>query len=120
MSSWKKNVKNKENLKSMNNKEKEELLYLKAQQSVNQLRWFYVHFVGYLVVVGLVIWNLIIIENTAYTDAILAINYSTIFIWGFFLVLHAIRVFKKRTFFNKEWEEKKIKEFMGNKHNTWE
>ena len=61
MSSWKKNVKNKENLTSMNNKEKEELLYLKAQQSVNQLRWFYVHFVGYLVVVGLVIWNLIII-----------------------------------------------------------
>ena len=77
----------------MNNKEKEELLYLKAQQSVNQLRWFYVHFVGYLVVVGLVIWNLIIIEDTAYTDAISAINYSTIFIWGFFLVLHAIRVF---------------------------
>ena len=104
----------------MNNRKKEELLYLKAQQRVNQLRWFYVHFASYLVVLGFIIWNLLIIGDTIYTNAILAVNYSTIFIWGFFLVLHAIRVFRKRTFFNKKWEEKKIKEFMGDKHETWE
>ncbi|SHH40316.1 2TM domain-containing protein [Winogradskyella jejuensis] len=104
----------------MSNKEQEELYYIEAKKRVSQLKWFYIHLAAYLVVVTFVIWNLLIIEDTPYTDAILAINYSTVVIWGFFVVLNAIKVFKGRSLFNKKWEEKKIKEFMGENHKTWE
>ncbi|GGI58003.1 2TM domain-containing protein [Winogradskyella haliclonae] len=104
----------------MNRKEQEELFYIEAQKKVSKLKWFYIHLAAYLVVVACVIWNLIIIEDTPYTDAILAINYSTIGIWGFFVVLNAIKVFRGRSIFNKKWEEKKMQEFMGDNHKTWE
>ncbi|WP_411767104.1 2TM domain-containing protein [Winogradskyella sp. A3E31] len=104
----------------MTDKEKEEFFYIEAQKKVHKLRWFYIHLAGYVVVLGLVIWNLIIIEDTAYTDSILAINYSTIFIWGFFIVFHAINTFKERLFFSKKWEAKKLEEFLGKKNKTWE
>ena len=47
-----------------NIKKEDAYFYLEAQKKVSQLRWFYVHFVVYLVVLGLIIWNLIIIEDT--------------------------------------------------------
>lgn len=104
----------------MTDRDKEAQLYVEAQKKVSRLRWFYVHLAGYLVALGLVIWNLIIIEDTAYTNSILAINYSTIFIWGFFIILHAISVFRGHIIFSKKWEEKKIKEFTGDNQKTWE
>ncbi|TCK68862.1 2TM domain-containing protein [Winogradskyella wandonensis] len=104
----------------MNNKEQEELYYIEAKKRVSQLKWFYIHLAAYLVVVTFVIWNLFIIEDTPYTNAILAVNYTTVIVWGFFVVLNAIKVFKGRSLFNKKWEEKKIKEFMGENHKTWE
>ncbi|WP_296320529.1 2TM domain-containing protein [Winogradskyella sp.] len=104
----------------MNKEEREQLFYLEAQKRVQKLRWFYVHLAAYIVVVACVIWNLLIIEDTKYTDAILAINYSTIFIWGFFIVLHIIKVYKGHSLFNKKWEEKKMKEFMGDDLKKWE
>ncbi|MBT8243778.1 MAG: 2TM domain-containing protein [Winogradskyella sp.] len=104
----------------MNDKDNKALLYLEAQRKVSRLRWFYVHLAGYLVILGLIIWNLLIIEDTAYTNFILVINYSTIFIWGFFIVFHALRIFKGHIFFSEKWEEKKMKEFMGDNHINWE
>lgn len=103
-----------------NSKKEEAYFYIEAQRKVSQLRWFYVHLVGYLVVLGLIIWNLIIIEDTKYTNAILAINYSTIIIWGFFVTLNGIKVYKGHSIFSKKWEEKKMKAFLGDNHKTWD
>lgn len=104
----------------MNQQEKNKRMYLEAQKKVSKLRIFYVHLAGYLVMAGFIIWNNIIIGDTKYTDAILAINYSTLFVWGFFVLLHGIRVFKSDFIFNKKWEEKNLKEFMGDDHKKWE
>jgi len=104
----------------MDSKEREEFYYIEAQKQVSKLKWFYVHLAGYFVVVACVIWNFIIIEDTKYANTILVINYSTIVVWGFFVVLNALKVFKGRSIFNKKWEEKKLQEFIGENHKTWE
>ena len=96
------------------------LHYLESRKKVTRLRVFYLHLILYLVVLGFIIWNLIIIEDTPYTNSILALNYSVIFVWGFCVILNGVFVFKGISIFNKKWEVRTLKEFLDDDVNRWE
>ena len=91
--------------------------YKIAKKRVDEIKKFYKHFAVYLVI------NFIFIGRRIYTDirfgdsffeAFTDIdNYGFFFWWGVFLIVHAIKVFGFPSLFNKDWEERKVKEFMN-------
>ena len=91
--------------------EKESLL--RAKKKVRQIQIFYIHLVGYLIVVGLLLYNFYIMEEGPHTKAIVWINTSTMIGWTIFIIIHWWRVFKGRFLFKKEWEDRKIKEYLN-------
>ena len=87
----------------------EELKYNAALQSVHKIKKFYSHLIVYIFVT-----TIIIVVKTQKIDegeTIWHAFYAPLF-WGIGLVLHALNVFDKVPFFNSEWEEKKVKQFM--------
>ena len=90
----------------MENFEKENR-YLKAKEQVADLRKFYGSLISYIFVIG----------------SLAALNYYVnelrspwflwaAFGWGIGLLFHAARVFNWNPFISKDWEARKIKEFM--------
>ncbi|UOX32837.1 2TM domain-containing protein [Flavobacterium sediminilitoris] len=80
--------------------------YQKAQKKVKELKGFYRHLLVFVIVmIGLIYINL------KYTPEVLW------FIWPMIgsivpLVFHGAKISNSFPFFNKDWEEKKIKQFM--------
>lgn len=91
--------------------------YTKAKERFIELKKFYQHLVVYLVINGIFIIRRIYRDIDDGIPAIEALtdlsNYRLFFWWGVILVFHWISTFGKRLFFSKEWEERKIKEFMN-------
>lgn len=94
-----------------------ELKYLRAKEHVAKLKKFYGNLTSYILIISL----------------LALINYWTnewrymwflwaAFGWGIGLAFHAISTFNLNPFFGKDWEEKKIKEFMKDKEERkkWE
>ena len=80
--------------------------YQKAQNRVKEIKGFYRH----LLIFSIVMIAMIYI-NLKYTPEVLW------FVWviigsGIPLILHGLKVFNLLPFFNANWEEKKIKQFM--------
>lgn len=98
--------------------------YLKAKEKVRNLKLFYMHLVGYFILVILLLYNLYIIdENNKYAEFFTWFNTIIIIAWTIFIALHAWNVFKGRLFFKESWEDKKLKEYMDNNNkntNLWE
>lgn len=98
----------------------EELQYQKALMRVKKIKGFYTHLVVYGVV------NLmIVIVNIRDLDAgesyFKIENFFTAFFWGIGLLAHALSTFMPNFIFGRNWEEKKIKEFMEKeKSEKWE
>jgi len=89
--------------------------YREAKKRVKELKDFYRNLLTY---VGVNI--LLIIINLLTSPGSLWFYWVTIF-WGIAIVLHASKVFIfKGKFLGKEWEEKKIKEIMGQESNSKE
>lgn len=88
--------------------------YLKAKAKVKQLKIFYIHLVGYIIVVMLLCYNLYIIEEVPSKNVILWLIYTTLITWSIFIITHARCVFKWRLF-KKSWEERKLKEYLDKK-----
>lgn len=80
--------------------------YQKAKKQVEDLKGFYSHFLIYVIIMVVIIYI-----NLTYTPEVLWFLW-TLFGWGIGVFFHAMKVFNFFPFFNKEWEEKKIKEFM--------
>ena len=80
--------------------------YQKAKKQVQELKGFYAHLLSYIVSMIVLIYI-----NLAYTPEVLWFLW-TMFGWGIGLFFHAMRVFNFFPFFNKEWENKKIKQFL--------
>lgn len=80
--------------------------YQKARKQVQELKGFYSHLLTYVVIMTIIIYI-----NLTYTPEVLWF-FWTLFGWGIGLFFHAMRVFSFFPFFNKDWEEKKIKQFM--------
>ncbi len=81
--------------------------YIRAKERVEQLKKFYGNLTSYVIVIsGLAVLNYWI-DGWRYMWFLWAA-----FGWGIGLFFHAIRTFNLNPFFGKDWEERKIKEFM--------
>jgi hypothetical protein len=98
--------------------------YIKAKEKVRKIQIFYLHLLLYVIVMGLLIFNLYILEEGPYKSNITALNVTTIVIWSVFIIIHAWRVFKGPFLFGKRWEDKKINEIVnknkGEETTFWE
>jgi len=95
----------------------EEERYFKARKRVEEIKGFYGNLIAYIVVnIGLLVLNLV--TSPGYLWVFWPLSW-----WGIGVVFHGLIVFNYMPFFSKDWEEKKIKEFMKKEEqskNTWE
>lgn len=96
----------------MNKFEKEDQ-YIEAQKRLKELKGFHHHLFWYLLANIFVLLIIYINANDKY-DFWSFGTFSTAFFWGIGLGFHAIGVFGKSVLFSKDWEKRKIKEFMDN------
>ena len=80
--------------------------YQKAKKQVQELKGFYGHLLSYVTVMIVIIYI-----NLKYTPEVLWFIW-TLLGWGIGIFFHAMRVFNFFPFFNKQWENRKIKQFM--------
>lgn len=89
----------------------EQQRYLKAQKRVKDIKGFYTHLTIYCFVISIIIF-----VNLKYEPHFHWFWFSALG-WGTGLFIHWLSVFGFRILgFGKNWEEKKVKEFM-NKNN---
>ena len=100
----------------MDNNYLEEERYIRAQKKVKQIKGFYWHLFWYLVVNIFLLG--VIYKNLGSDDNFFEFgHFSTVFFWGIGLFFHWLGVFGKNIVFSKDWEERKIREFMKNDNN---
>lgn len=80
--------------------------YSLAREQVEKLKGFYIHLTIYLMFIPVFIW-LNYISNAGFPWAIFPIGG-----WGFGVMGHAAETFNYNPFFGKDWEERKIREYM--------
>lgn len=91
--------------------------YFRARERVEELKKFYGNLTSYVIVIsGLAILNYWI-DGWRYMWFLWAA-----FGWGIGLFFHALKVFNLNPFFGKDWEKRKIREFMEDEENKtrWE
>ncbi len=91
---------------------REEDSYIRAKKKLEKLVGFYWHLAAYVVVNTF----LIILIGSQRNDGEGFWNFGTFataFFWGIGLIFHFLAVFGPDFMFGKNWEEKKIKEYMN-------
>jgi len=84
--------------------------YQRARKQVEEIKGFYIHLTVYvLVMAGLIYINL------RYSPQYLWFLWTMVS-WGIGFLFHAMKVFSWFPFFNKDWEERKIKQYMEEEH----
>lgn len=96
--------------------------YQRAQKKVAEIRGFYNHLAVYLIVNTVLFllrdkMTFILLSKRVFgrLEILESINwdvFGTPIIWGIALIFHAVKVFGNFSFFGKNWEEKKIKQFL--------
>ena len=89
----------------------EEDRYLRAKKRVRQIEGFYWHLFWYVLVnifILIMIYHGLDNKESFWEFG----HFSTAFFWGIGLVAHWAGVFGKNLIFSKNWEERKIREFM--------
>ena len=84
----------------------DEKRYAKAKEQVEKIKGFYYNVVSYIFVIPFLIWL-----NTRTTDFPWAIFPA--FGWGFGLVMHGMEAYGYNPILGKNWESRKIKEYMN-------
>ena len=90
--------------------------YLQAKERVKELREFYNHLFTFLLI------NILIAAINYYSNQwaypwFLWVTGG----WGIGIAFDALKTFRLNPFFNKEWEERKIREYMGDENKQrWE
>ena len=98
----------------------EESQYQQALVRVKKIKGIYTHLVLY-VIVNLMIVILNIQDLDQGESYFQWRNFTTLFFWGIGLLAHALSTFMPNFIFGKNWEDKKIKEFMEKeKSEKWE
>lgn len=98
----------------------DQLKFERAKKRVKSIAGFYRHFAIY------VLLNLFMIATKYFNldpgEKFWEFStYSTAFFWGIGLLFHALSVFGPNIFLGRDWEEKKIKEYMNRDQQTkWE
>lgn len=95
----------------------EEERYFQAKKRVEEIKGFYGNLVAYVAVnVGLMAVNLLTSPQYLWF-------FWPLLGWGIGVFFHAMKVFNFMPFFGKDWEEKKIKEYMEKEEQskkTWQ
>ena len=99
----------------MENNYQEEERYFKARKRVEEIKGFYGNLIAYVVVnIGLMVLNLLTSPGYLWF-------FWPMLGWGIGVLFHGMKVFNYMPFFGKDWEEKKIQEFMEkDKSEKWE
>lgn len=95
----------------------EEHKYLLAKKRVEKIKGFYWHLAAYIVVncfiSGVIIFGLTNDEGNTLGEAITHFGvYATWLFWGIGLFFHWLGTFGTNIFFSKDWEQRKIQEYM--------
>ncbi len=90
--------------------------YLKAKKRVDEIKGFYMHLIVY-VLVNLFISVTVIIGNMDQGESLLDVLsnfgvYAVWVFWGIGIFFHAVGVLNKNPIFGKNWEERKLKQFI--------
>ena len=98
----------------------QEQKYVSARKRVEKVSKFYKHLVTY-VVVNIFLSTIFIIgdinDGDTFNEAISDYhNYKIWLFWGIGIFFQALNTFGVRMFFKKDWEERKIKEYMNEKN----
>ena len=80
--------------------------YEKAKKRVEELKGFYSHLVVYIVII-----TFLAVVNFLTAPGFWWFLFVAFF-WGIGLVAHALSVFSRRGLFSKDWEDRKIREYM--------
>lgn len=86
--------------------QQDDLKYVKAKEKVAKLKDFYSHLTIYLIFVPVFI-GMNIFSGTSFPWAVFPI-----FGWGLGVLGHASDTFSWNPFYGRDWEERKIREFM--------
>jgi len=92
-----------------------EAAYRRAKKRVKELKGFYWHAFFYLVVNIFIVSMISSNTNDFWSFA----TFSTPIFWGLGLMFHALAVFGKNLLFSKNWEDRKIKEYMDKDKHKW-
>ena len=91
----------------------EEDRYVKAQKKVKEIKGFYAHLFWYVVVNLFLTFGGVFSQLLRGEDMDIHLGFSPVwFFWGIGLAFHWFGVFGKNIVFSKDWEERKIKEFI--------
>ncbi len=95
--------------------ESEQDLLIEAKKRVENIKKFYAHLTSYIMVNAFLIFLNIITNNHFMWSLIV------VFAWGIGLVSHGMQVYNYNLFLGKDWEDKKIREYMdkNKKNDNW-
>jgi len=86
--------------------------YELAYKRVKRIKGFYIHLLVYMLINAFIIIS-------SYNKSLLGTEiffrwetFATALFWGIGLLAHGLSVFGRNLFFDADWEERKIKEFM--------
>ena len=110
------------NIEPYNNDEeisdfRKEEAYLRAKKKVDTIIGFYWHLAVYLVVNIFLILLIGLNSNEGFSGFG---PYATAVFWGIGLAFHFIGAFGPDFLFGKDWEKKKIEEYMDKERQSWE
>ncbi|WP_396188042.1 2TM domain-containing protein [Flavobacterium sp.] len=112
---------NKREFKSFIPSNAEEATYYEALKKVKRMKGFYTHLAVYIVInIMIIITN---INNLKVGESYFQLkNFYTAFFWGIGIFAHGVSVFLPDLLLSKQWEERKIKEFMEKEkqNNQWQ
>ncbi|QHI39135.1 hypothetical protein IMCC3317_45360 [Kordia antarctica] len=97
----------------------EEERYIQAQKKVDKIKGFYGHFASYIIV-NVFILTMIGLNLDNGESFWQFGHFSTAFFWGIGVAFHALGTFGSNFMFGKNWEERKIKEYMSKDERNWE
>ncbi len=102
----------------------EEDRYIRAKKKIEKLKGFYWHLAFYLGVNLFISISKIVSdlsEGKTFIEAFWDFGtFAVWFFWGIGIFFHAMGVFGQNIFFGKDWEERKIDEFMEEDKQHWE
>lgn len=86
--------------------------YFKAKKRVEEMKGFYGNLTSYIVV------NCVLFVINMVTSPQYLWFFWPLLGWGIGVIFHGIKVFNYMPFLGKDWEERKIKEFMEKEEQT--
>lgn len=87
--------------------------YKRAQERVKKIKGFYTHLVVYILVnIFLALSQLGIFSGSIHIGMPIWSYFTTPFFWGIGLLFHGLYVFRDSFGFFRNWEERKIREYI--------